>query len=233
MNRSSFLLLGFSVAFLVFFFGPAFMGGPFGAYPLMNAGSAFDLLTPLVLIPLYWLLFEAGSQRAPSRSETVVFLVLAALWVEGQGMHLAANSIAKHLKGLVGTDAAVLTSFYDERLGHYLWHGALLGLAALLLYRYWQGAQIELRPARWAEILAGAIHGFAFAAVILEGGTVAIGAPFAVLAAVLSLVWNGRHVGRRPLQIFFLVAFTLATLLFVGWRLAWGEWIEPSEWLGF
>lgn len=233
MNRSSFLLLGFSVAFLVFFFGPAFLGGPFGPYPLMNAGSAFDLLTPLVLIPLYWLLFEGGSPRPASRAETVAFLVSAALWVEGQGLHLAANSIAKHLKGLVGTDAEVLTRFYDERLGHYLWHAGLLGLAALLLYRYWRSAQPELRPARWVEAVAGAIHGFAFASIILEGGTVPIGVPFAVLAAALSVVWNGKRVGQRPLQIFFLVAFGLATLLFVGWRLAWGEWMEPSQWLGF
>ena len=45
-------------------------------------------LTPFVMVPLYWLLFREAADRAPGR--IIAFLLLAALWVEGHGMHLSA-----------------------------------------------------------------------------------------------------------------------------------------------
>jgi hypothetical protein len=51
-------------------------------------------------------------------------MALAAVWVEGQGMHLAANSIDNLIEGLasrqvvdiLGTDIYRLTYFFDEHL---------------------------------------------------------------------------------------------------------------------
>ena len=56
MSRLSRLILVFSVLFAVFFMGPPLPGVQFGPYPLMKVAELFDLLTPLILIPLYWLL---------------------------------------------------------------------------------------------------------------------------------------------------------------------------------
>src|SRR5206468_2699158 len=58
----------------------------------------------------------------------------AAAWVEGHGIHLAANAIGHLLKDQPGP-AQDLTEFWDERFGHYLWHSAALGLTALVLVR--------------------------------------------------------------------------------------------------
>lgn len=109
-NMPAFALI-FALAFLTFFFAPAFLSFAFPAYPLMRAGDAFDLLTPLVLVPLYWGLLQRASELQPHRRHILAFVFLAALWVLGQGMHLSANSIGHQLAGQEGSDAYELTSF--------------------------------------------------------------------------------------------------------------------------
>ena len=59
----------------------------------MKNGDVLDLLTPLVLIPIYWLLFQIHPHRPPSQQQMLVFLLFATLWIQGQGMHLVADSI--------------------------------------------------------------------------------------------------------------------------------------------
>ena len=94
MKKLSFLTFVFSLAFGFFLIAPALLSQPFEPFPLIRTGEVVDIFTPLVLIPLYWLLFQFGSRQFPDLKSIIVFLILAALWVEGQGMHLAANSIA-------------------------------------------------------------------------------------------------------------------------------------------
>lgn len=57
MQRLARLTLIFAILFAVFIIAPAFLNGQFAPYPLLKSGDVLDLLTPLVLIPLYWLLF--------------------------------------------------------------------------------------------------------------------------------------------------------------------------------
>jgi hypothetical protein len=49
----------------------------------MKIGDVFDIFTPLVLIPLYWLLFRLDINKTPSLEENLIFMVLAAFWVAG------------------------------------------------------------------------------------------------------------------------------------------------------
>ena len=129
MKKLSFLILIFAVLFAVFFLLLIFFRIPFALYPLMSYQDAIDLLTPLVLIPIYWLLFRSCAEGEASRAAEIAFMILAALWVLGQGMHLAANSVnnlvenlAKNLQiDIIGTDIHTLIYFYDEKLSHYLW----------------------------------------------------------------------------------------------------------------
>ncbi len=99
MQRLARLTLIFAILFAVFIIAPAFNSDRFAPYALMKNGDVLDLLTPLVLIPLYWLLFQIHPSRSPSQKEMLIFLIFAALWVQGQGMHLVANSIG-HLTPL-------------------------------------------------------------------------------------------------------------------------------------
>lgn len=100
----------------------------FPLYPLVSYQDAFDILTPLVLIPIYWLLFRHAAANGKSLGEEIAFVVLAAVWVEGQGMHLSANSIDNLIEALArgqiidirATDIYRLTYFFDEHLSHYM-----------------------------------------------------------------------------------------------------------------
>ena len=117
MPKSSRLILVFSVTFTFFLIMPTFLKAKFEAFPLMEWADVFDLLTPLVLLPLHWLLFTECCQKTPSRRENLIFVCLSGLWAMGQGMHLAANSIGHLLTK--GNDVYTLTYFYDEVLNMY------------------------------------------------------------------------------------------------------------------
>jgi hypothetical protein len=229
MKRLSVLILIFSVAFLVFFFGPPFLSKEFGPYPLMKTGDFFDLFTPLVLVPLYWAIYRLDGSRPIGLKGSVVFMVFVAFWVLGQGMHLAANSIGHLLESMKGTDVYDLTRFYDEVLSHYLWHFGICALSATLIYRQWRNPLAEGRPVRWALITAGLIYGFAYFGLVIEGATTPMGVPFAVLATLVILIWGRKNLGQRPVLTFFLVAYLLATLLFLIWGIYWQGLPEFSE----
>ncbi len=140
MKRLSLLTLIFAILSLVFTILLVFLRFKFPPYPLVSDQDAFDILTPLVLIPAYWLLFRHAASDRSALAEEIAFCVLAAFWVEGHGMHLSANSIHNLIDALARnqvidlqpTDIYRLTYFFDERLGHYVWHVGILGLGALL-----------------------------------------------------------------------------------------------------
>jgi hypothetical protein len=236
MKQLSLLTLVFAVLSLVFFLLLIFFRIPLPPYPLMSYQDVLDILTPVVLIPVYWLLFKYAAGQGSSLWEEIAFMVLAAVWVEGQGMHLAANSIDNLIEGLASrqvidiqqTDIYQLTYFFDEHLSHYLWHIGVVGLAALLIYRDWR------RPAGiatlwWAAILAGLIYGFTLFCIFLEGQTVVLGLPFVAIVALLGLIWGRQHLSHKPLLAFFFIYCLFAAVLFAGWGLYWGGFPQFTE----
>jgi hypothetical protein len=123
----------------------------------------------------------------------VVFLVLAAFWVERQGMHLAASSIGHLLKDMKGRDGYDLTHFYDEILSHYLLRLGIVGLAALLIFRQWHNPFIGEGAPLWSESVAGITHGFTYFVIVIEGRTAALGVPLAIPVTIFCLAWGGRE----------------------------------------
>lgn len=224
MPALSRLILIFAVAFAVLLIAPAFLSQPFGLYPLMKTGDVFDILTPLVLLPLYWLLFRLD--EPPTTRETLLFLILAAFWAEGQGMHLSANSIGHLLQDAKETDAYSLTYFYDEVLSHYLWHIGVVGLTALLI---WRQTRHSFPPASvWTAGIAGLIYGIVYFIIFIEAGTVPLGLPFAVIASAVGLRWRGQ-LRRQPVTAFFTTAHLIALILFLIWFIRWGGFPQFSE----
>ncbi len=195
----------------------------------MKIGDVLDILTPLALLPLYWLLYRIDGKKPLSLSGTVLFVLLAAFWVEGQGMHLSANSISHLLKGMESSDAYNLTKFYDEILSHYLWHIGIVGLSALLILRQWQNPFIEDQTTVWPLILAGVIHGFTFFVIVIEAGTAPLGVTFALLVVLFVLVWGRKGMRQRPLLTFLFTSFSVATIFFIGWAIYWGGLPEFSQ----
>jgi len=221
MKQIKRLILIFAIAFVFFFAAPAMFSGQFGPYDLIKNGDIIDLLTPLVLIPLYWLLFWIGREEGPGKTESVIFMVLAALWVEGQGMHL--------LSDMVGTDAETLTHFYDEQLSHYMWHLGVIGLSGLLLWRQWRHPFVGERSSLWLEGVSGFLYGFTFFLIIVEGQTALFGFPFAIIVTLAGLIWGRGQLRQQPLLAFFWIGYLIATLLTLGWWLYWGALLEFSD----
>ncbi|HET7011385.1 MAG TPA: hypothetical protein VFI11_11475 [Anaerolineales bacterium] len=222
-NRSSLILL-FAIAFSVFIIVPAFLSQPFPPYPLMHVADAFDLLTPFVLMALYWFLFNDPQRSAGQR---LAFVLLAALWVSGQAMHLGANSINNLMGEGVGS-VHDLVHFYDEVLSHYLWHLGIIGLSVLLILS--AGGDSTNTVVDWRWILpASILYGLTFFLAVNEGGTVPLGLP----AAALITVWIGltrrAAIRRQPLVAFFFVGYALALLALAGWGIYWKGFPEFTD----
>ncbi len=222
------LILAFSLAFVVFMILPSFLSAPFSLFPLMKVEDAFTLLTPIVLIPFYWLLVKRATENQIGTTAMLAFLILAVLWVDGHGMKLAANSIARLLDEAKDGPIWQLTYMYDEVLGHYIWHIGLMGLSVLLVLAEWPHP-VATPSSLWSLGIAGFIYGFAFFLIVVEGQTTPLGVPFAALFLLLGFVLGRRQLSSHPLLTFFLISCLVATLFFAGWGLYWGGLPEFSE----
>ena len=235
MNRLPILILTFALSTLAFIMVVVFLRFQFSLFPLMSYQDVVGLLPPVVFIPIYWLIFRHSSSET-SIGQEVAFMVLAALWVEGQAMHLSANSInnlieslaRNHVVDMTPTDIYRLAYFFDEHLGHYLMHVGMLGLAALLIYREWRKPTGQVSML-WAVILAGVIYGIVYFCLFIEGGTVALGLPFGLAIVSLAVMAGWTAIGQRPVLAFFGLACLVAVILFAGWGLYWGGFPQFSE----
>jgi hypothetical protein len=236
MKRLPLLMLAFAILSPIFILLLIIFRFKFSPYPLVNYQDVFDLLTPLVLIPVYGLLFKQVASEAPSLAEEVSSVALAVLWVEGHGIHLSANAIDNLIEGLARsqvvdikpTDIYRLAYFFDEHLGHYVWHIGMLGLLALLIYREWR-RPAGIATAWWVAITAGIVYGFTYFCVFLEGQTVILGLPCAILSAGFALILERKQLAGRPLLAFFGVSCLAALVLFAGWGLYWGGFPQFSD----
>lgn len=228
MKSLSALILIFSIALAFFILVPAFLNQPFPPNPFLKIADVLDLFTPLVLIPIYYLLLYHGSSKKPNLNHTIIFLVFAALWVLGQGMHLSANSIGHWLPAVNGNQAYEVTYFYDEVLSHYLWHLGVITLSAQLVYTSWKHPFEPSTARLMIEFLAAILYGLTIFIIGIEGGTVLIMFPFSILATVAGIILGWRKYQKMPLLTFFTIGYTLALLIFVGWRLYWGGYPQFS-----
>lgn len=236
MKRLSLLSLIFAVLFVVFFLLLIFLRIPFPIYPLMNWQDAIDILTPLVLIPIYWMMFLRVFKGNTNLGYELIFMVLIAFWASGQGMHLSANAINNLIGSLSKsqvldvreTPIYQLTYFFDEDLSHYLWHIGILGLMAILAYGAWQYTSDE--QTNWQLVVpAGILHGFTCFCIVLEGGTWQMGFPFLAILTLLVGVGGRGKLVQKPVLAFFGLSSLFASLLFIGWGLYWGGFPQFSE----
>jgi len=181
-----------------------------------------------VLLPIYWLTYRGVTSSRNSLTSEIVFMVMSAFWVMGQGMHLSANSI-NNLSGYLARDGVIdvkptdlytLTYFYDEYLSHYLWHIGVVGLTALLIYESWHRSLEEKTEWRFV-IPAGILYGFTCFCFFVEGNNLLLGLPFITVISLLVLVWGRGKLASQPILAFFFVAFLFTFLLFAGWSLYW------------
>jgi hypothetical protein len=229
-DRLPVALLAYSVALAAFLLIPPYLKTSVGPPRAFTLQEAADLLTPLVVIPLAWLVFDLAGGLG--RRGLVAFLVVAALWVEGQGIHLAANAIGDAFphdaaEAFYRTVPGDLDLWLDETLSHWMWHAAWVALSILMLAAATRSSVAP--PDRTSAIatVSGLIYGATFFLVSVEGVTTLLGIP----ASILILVWClivGRHgLVRQPVVTFFLVATVVTLVGYVGWG-ALNGWTLPE-----
>lgn len=220
------MMLGFAASYAVFIIVPALLTHPVGAEPSMTRGDVLDLATPLVLAAWYLALYSTE----PIRDSTWAkwgFLFAMVFFIEGHGLHLAANSIRHYLE--VGSDADRYAYFFDGVLSHIIWRIGTVGLAALLIWRHTRTA--TLSGGHLAVGAAALLYGLTTAISAVEGQTVPLDLPSSVvIAAVLAFWW--RRIGRLPGDAVFAalgLAYALAMIALIGWGIYWGGFPEFSE----
>lgn len=229
MRRFIPVIFIFSISFAIFLLLPPFLNKQFALFPLMKTADVFDIITPLVLIPLYWLLYKGEEKISPGTGEVLLFLILAAAWVEGHGIHLSSNSIGHWLKGIDNSSIKNLTDFYDEALSHYLWHASIMGLSALIIVRQRKNPSAGELPVLWIPAIAGVIYGFTYFAIMIEGKTYPLGLPFALFVSLFILGWYRKSLRQQPALNFFLIAHLVALVLFALWAAMWGGFPQFSD----
>ena len=223
-------LLAYAAVLAAFLLVPPFLKASVGPPQAFTLQEAADLLTPLVVIPLAWLVFDLSGGLG--RRGLVAFLVIAALWVEGQGIHLAANAIGDAFppggaETFYQTVPGDLDLWLDETLSHWMWHVAWVAISVLVLAAATRAGAPRARRTSPTAAVAGLVHGATFFLVSVEGVTTLLGIPASVLILVWSLLEARRGRARQPVVTFFLVATVVTMLGYVGWA-ALNNWTLPE-----
>lgn len=201
-------LLAFAAAVLVFHHLPSLAGD--------TAGDWIDLLTPFAVIGTA--AFVIG--RGATTLALVIAVVGAVLYVDGHGIHLAANAIGH--EELTG-EAKDVTHFWDEEWGHFEWHLGLFVLIASLALAE-RKRSIRIRP--WAAVAAAVLLGWTFFTSTVEGGTWWL----VLIATAVFVPWA--IVARRPILVTAAAAFGLTALMIGIWAL-WHQGMPQFSDVGF
>lgn len=221
----------FTYAFIYAFFHilPAFLN--YEIKNLLMIADVFDILTPFVMVfviyRIYLMLLPhiRINSSFPVKSVAVIILIFGAIsFVEGHGMHLSANAIARHLTPTKDLSLFALDYSFDEIMGHIFWDSGIIILSLGIILVGFHIDQKKLSsPKQALIILASLIYGFTYFVNAVEGQTVFFTLPLAV-AIPLAIWWTAYRkrirFSRNPVLSLFLLSYIVALGLFI----VWGIW---------
>jgi len=231
VDRLAYALVAYAIALATFLLLPPTLKDSVGPPSAFTQQELGDFVTPLIVIPLAWVVFDAaGGLRGRA---LVAFLVIAAVWIEAQGIHLAANAIGDAFPAgplrdaFYATRAGDLDHWLDEDLGHWAWHLAWAALSVLMVLQATRGGRSRVDAGRWLPAVAGLIHGVTFFFVTTEGGTAALGIPLSIGLAGWTAIALRRGTAS-PILRFFLVSSVATLAGYLAWAVVnGGRLIEP------
>lgn len=195
-----------AVAYAVLHHLGALPGGLGDAPHATRWADWLDLLVPyLVVGPALSAVAAAGTDRRGWWTA----LLGAGLYVQGHGVHLAANSIS-NARG----DAAPV-HLWDEVVGHWVWYSGV----ALLVWAVARSVAVRATP---PGLLLALGVGATWTTNALEGTT----APAALVAALALAAWGARR--RDGTGWLLLVAFGCSAVALAGYGLWHGGFPAPS-----
>jgi hypothetical protein len=141
-------------------------------------------------------------------------LLGSAVFVQGHGLHLSANSISY----ASGIDAPAY--LWDEVVGHHLWFAGLT-VVLVVVAEAVRSSPVPLGPP--ARLLA-CLVGITWGVNVVEGGTVPFGASLALGLTVYG--WRTRRGGAGTLLV---LAFGLSLALVAAYGVLQGGYPQPSD----
>ncbi len=224
-KRLTVWLFIYTLCFAGFHILPAFL-----SYNIQNkfvVGDALDLFTPFVLLLVIYKLYTLFSV---SRNDThmsfhiiMILFIGGITFVEGHGMHIAANAIARHLHtfAMYNTPLFALTYFFGETLGHILWDCGLVLISIGLIFTGINSSEDEaLGRKSLLVMIASLLYGFTYFVNGVEGQTVLFTLPLAFIIPIAILSYGKVKkvkIVRNPVLLLFTCAYLVALLLFLIW----------------
>ncbi len=230
MKRNWPLLTAFSIAYTFFISAPAIFHQQFPLRNDMEWGDVLDIATPLVVFGFVWLLVHRTVGTFDTLAMIPLFFI-ALVWTQGQGMHLASNSISHQVaEGATGTLPGLI-DFYDEQLSHYIWSLGIVALPSYILALMWRDRALSGREVPLAVLPAALLFGLILGIDAIESAVVPMALPAFAVTAVLAAYLYRSDTRLRGVELF---AFTGASLfvavgVLVGWGVYYGGWPELSD----
>lgn len=239
-NAFCFFLLAYGFVYAFFHIIPAFL--PAFLKRSLTWGDALDFLTPFFVIPSAYLLYFMAkrvllSSYSFERNQGVVAKLLLALgfilYIDGHGLHLSSNSIARLLQKHETSEVFQAVYLYDEVISHFMWHSGvfLVSLGLIVVAKNLPFESLSLT--NLVLVVTGAVfYGFNYTVGGIEGQTVILTFPVALLGFLFALITYLRERKKglqNPFCLFFLTAYLLSVLLFAYWGLSRSGFPQFSE----
>lgn len=201
------------------------------------SGDLLDFFTPFVIVFVVYKIFSTIKSNLTDSSKNqaakLILIFASTLFVNGHGMHLSANAIARHLVGMETTAIFRLDYLFDEILGHIFWDSGVVGLSVGIILLSSKLRPTPNSPATTAMIIAGAIfYGFTYFCNAVEGQTVVFTLPCAaaITGGIPILAKSkGLKPTTNPVLSFYLVGYSVSLALFIYWGLRNGGFPQFSE----
>ncbi len=231
MNRISRILLTLSLILL------AFSILPYTIAVFVEIPPVADFTDILVILPSFffssWILYEQFSERwQGGRWIRYLFLLSMLIFVEGHGIHWAANQIHNHLAP--GDPGFEVAYFLDENLGHIMiFSGILLLLFTLSFMRI--GALDERRRGDTLVLyFSSIVFGLYLSIGSIEGQVVymVLAATIAEIVWVVNFIKHGKMKLGDTWVLFYLLTGIWTILFSLAYFLIVGSFTQPSELLG-
>jgi hypothetical protein len=206
----------------------------------LMVADLFDLLTPFAMIfiifKLYRTLLLYITDNLPKKALNrikIIYISGAIIFIEGHGMHLSANAIARHLTSLQGTSLYILNYFFDEILSHILWDSGIIILSlAIIISGFYLKPEQKLSLKFRFIIPAALLYGFTYFVNAIEGQTVIFTLPVSIVMPLAILVYaSGKKypVMKNTVITVFFISYLVALGLFIFWYIWQGGFPEFSE----
>jgi hypothetical protein len=201
-----------------------------------------DFLTPLAVLSIAVLLYSRihriGSDAASSSSfwdrlSKIVLFLGFILYVDGHGIHLSANALARLFDKIQNPDFFQAAYSFDEIISHYMWDSGVFLISISMIFACFRLPRKKTSSQNLFLIFLGAaFYGFTFAVNGIEGQTVGFVSAAALVGFVLTAVnFSGAspRLKENPVRIFFLVGYTISLILIAYWGIRHGGFPQFTE----